>query len=249
MKNIVPGTRSIDMTGMTFGRLCVLKMAGVSKFRIILWECQCSCGAKKIINGMRLRNGSTKSCGCLQREKASQRATNLLGQSFGRLSVVKKLNMRWNGSVVWKCLCLCGKSVNVSSQSLINGNTKSCGCAPKGPKKTHGLTGTKEYGRFLTAKRKERKRNLDSAWSPLMELCLSKLQPSCVICGCTEKLCTDHVLPLSKGYGLNPGNAVRLCRSCNARKAARYLDQLPIEWQQKITYAAESFRVAWSGGF
>lgn len=76
-----------------------------------------------------------------------------------------------------------------------------------------------------------------------------KYQPNCVVCGNTEKLVTDHVLPLSKGHGLAPGNAVRLCTSCNNKKYNKLPEELPPEWKDKILTAAESFRVAWSGGF
>ena len=33
-----------------------------------LWLCQCDCGTKKIIYGRALKDGGTKSCGCLRKE-------------------------------------------------------------------------------------------------------------------------------------------------------------------------------------
>jgi hypothetical protein len=55
--------RFIDLTGQTFTRLTVISYAGKYK-----WNCSCWCGAKVIVKGGLLRNGNTKSCGCLHRE-------------------------------------------------------------------------------------------------------------------------------------------------------------------------------------
>ena len=65
----------IDLTGMVFDRLKVIKRAknhiknGVS---IVMWECECECGNKIITSGRNLREKETKSCGCLAREKSRE---------------------------------------------------------------------------------------------------------------------------------------------------------------------------------
>ncbi|MBW7887442.1 MAG: AP2 domain-containing protein [Bacteroidetes bacterium] len=56
-----------DLTGMQFGRLKVIKYHS-TKGRNAHWLCKCFCGIEKIVNGVKLRNGHTKSCGCLQKE-------------------------------------------------------------------------------------------------------------------------------------------------------------------------------------
>lgn len=58
----------IDLTGQKFGRLTVLGLAGR---RPVRWKCLCECGTEKVIEGNNLRNHSTKSCGCLNRERIS----------------------------------------------------------------------------------------------------------------------------------------------------------------------------------
>jgi len=55
--------RFIDLTGQRFGRLVPIKYVGKSK-----WLCKCDCNNEKIINGQALKNGLTKSCGCIRRE-------------------------------------------------------------------------------------------------------------------------------------------------------------------------------------
>lgn len=43
----------------------------------------------------------------------------------------------------------------------------------------------------------------------------------CRICGATEKLVLDHIVPISKGGCDDPSNLQTLCWSCNSRKGAR----------------------------
>ncbi len=52
---------------------------------------------------------------------------NLLGQKFGRLTVVEPAENR-KGKVMWTCLCDCGNKTVVASGNLRSGTTKSCGC-------------------------------------------------------------------------------------------------------------------------
>ena len=54
---------------MRFGRLIALEYVGTNNHHNALWLCRCDCGNKKVIIGENLRKGSTKSCGCLNREK------------------------------------------------------------------------------------------------------------------------------------------------------------------------------------
>ena len=53
---------------------------------------------------------------------------DLSGQRFSRLTVVEIIGRYKNGDGIWKCVCDCGKTVNVLSGNLKQKNTKSCGC-------------------------------------------------------------------------------------------------------------------------
>ena len=65
-----------DYTGQRFGRLLVVAEAGRSKHGgNVIWRCQCDCGNSHDVLSTSLRLGDTTSCGCLQRELASDRAT------------------------------------------------------------------------------------------------------------------------------------------------------------------------------
>lgn len=60
----------IDLTGMRFGRLLVLRR---DEIKPRTWVCLCDCSAQVTRAGRELRAGDTKSCGCLRREVTRQR--------------------------------------------------------------------------------------------------------------------------------------------------------------------------------
>jgi len=69
-------SRIRDLTGQRFGRLTVLEQAGRyvmpgSGDKHVTWKCICDCGQSITVVGRSLADGSTRSCGCLQRETAS----------------------------------------------------------------------------------------------------------------------------------------------------------------------------------
>lgn len=61
-------TALIDLTGRRFGRLRVVARCGADHRGVPFWTCKCDCGTLRMIRGPSLRNGQTKSCGCLQTE-------------------------------------------------------------------------------------------------------------------------------------------------------------------------------------
>jgi len=57
----------IDETGNKYERLTVIKLSDESRDGA-MWHCECDCGSKTLVKGAALRNGSIKSCGCLQKD-------------------------------------------------------------------------------------------------------------------------------------------------------------------------------------
>lgn len=74
-----------DLTGKTFGYLTVLQRAGNDASGRALWHCKCACGNETTVRGKNLRSGHTKSCGCLQKERAAK-ANTTHGLCYTRLS-------------------------------------------------------------------------------------------------------------------------------------------------------------------
>jgi hypothetical protein len=77
-------SKMIDMTGKKFGRLTVINRVEKRPNGRAFWHCECDCGNKLIVIGKDLRNGNTKSCGCLRKEAVGVRFRTH-GQAESRL--------------------------------------------------------------------------------------------------------------------------------------------------------------------
>ncbi len=131
-KTSAANKRNIDLVGHRFGRLIVLSRSTTSA----KWVCRCDCGNLVEVTTTHLKTGHTKSCGCLQKDIASEiRGINLNGQRFGLLTV-EGLDIEKSTSEkkYWICQCDCGNRISVSTGDLRSGNTQSCGCS----KLSHG---------------------------------------------------------------------------------------------------------------
>jgi hypothetical protein len=56
------------------------------------------------------------------------RSTDLIGQKFGKLTVIAKTNKHDGTCIIWQCQCDCGNIKDVSTRHLKGGNIVSCGC-------------------------------------------------------------------------------------------------------------------------
>ena len=121
----------IDLTNQQFGRWKVIGF-DKNKNKQTYWKCKCECGTEKSVNGARLKNGSSKSCGCLSREITAKRSMkDITNQQFGRLTAKYPTNKRDNGKIIWVCECECGNTIEVPVDRLTCNITQSCGCLSK----------------------------------------------------------------------------------------------------------------------
>lgn len=122
-----------DLTGKRFGNLTAIEegephytSGGHKKIK---WVCRCDCGKTISVPAGNLNSGNTKSCGCLQKEmRGKNNYSDLTGQKFGRLKVLKRCGSTNNKKALWLCECECGSRLKIPTGSLKSGNTKSCGC-------------------------------------------------------------------------------------------------------------------------
>jgi len=112
-----------DLTGKKFNNWTVLVFDSIKGTKY-MWKCVCTCGVIKNVSSGSLKNESSKSCGCGGLEKS------LIGQRFGRLVVVERVNMHNKNNKSWKykCECDCGNTLTVFRCNLLKGDTQSCGC-------------------------------------------------------------------------------------------------------------------------
>lgn len=70
---------------------------------------------------------------------------NLIGNKYGRLTVLEDSGDRCWGGIMWNCQCECGNTINVVGKSLKNGSTTSCGCYRRDLMTIHGESRTRLY--------------------------------------------------------------------------------------------------------
>lgn len=127
-----------DLVGKRFGRLTVVRAKEWIEYKDgerkeLEYFCDCDCGTKNyLVSSNHLKNGDSRSCGCLQRELVSRRRSiDLTGKKFGRLTVLyrfRSIRNRKVGPVKWICRCECGNIAIVPTSHLTGGHTNSCGC-------------------------------------------------------------------------------------------------------------------------
>lgn len=119
-------SKVIDLTNQVFGKLTVIKRVENSKDRKAQWLCKCSCGNERIVLGKNLRNNSITACKSCSYKNINY--IDLMGQTFGRLTVIQQTDQRQGSSIIWQCKCECGNICYKSSKDLRSGHCKSCGC-------------------------------------------------------------------------------------------------------------------------
>lgn len=73
----------IDLMGQQIGRWFVIRQEDIHG-QGTFWLCRCDCGIEKVVDGQSLRQGVSKSCGCLHDEVSSQRAIQrIISTNFG----------------------------------------------------------------------------------------------------------------------------------------------------------------------
>lgn len=104
------------------------------------------------MRGTSLRAGRVNSCGCMMEERYKSGSTkiDIIGQRFGRLTVIEETSERTKcGEVKYLCLCDCGNTKVKAGTALRYGNTRSCGCllAESSSKRarTHGQSKTRLF--------------------------------------------------------------------------------------------------------
>lgn len=125
-------SKVVDLTGQTFNRLTVLKRVENNSHGQAMWECKCECGNHRIVAGYNLRNGNSRSCGCIKKENITalgkKNAIDLTNKRFGKLVALEPTKERSNTHIIWKLQCDCGNIHYANTSDLQKGHVKSCGC-------------------------------------------------------------------------------------------------------------------------
>ena len=123
------GRPAEDLSKKHFGLLTVIERDYTKK--PCSWFCKCDCGNPNLISVQagHLKNGHTKSCGCLKSIASNEaNSIDLTDQTFGLLKVKEKDSKISGKGCLWICECECGNITSVKGSKLRNGTTNSCGC-------------------------------------------------------------------------------------------------------------------------
>lgn len=137
--------------GRKFGRLEIIDVTEQRSHNHIVYKCKCDCGNEYFSIITNLKNGSTKSCGCLQEENyinlkmdAYNKAKENIGLKFGRLEIINVGDTQESdGSFLYHCLCDCGNFHTATITNMKRGQVKSCGCLLNDPESISKTLSTK----------------------------------------------------------------------------------------------------------
>lgn len=156
--------KKLNLKGQIFDRLVVLDEAGRNHRKQLLWRCKCRCGNERLFSTTKLREGKTKSCGCISKER--ELSGDLTGQRSGRLTVLRISHKDKRSAKYWLCSCECGKQIKIHYSSLKSGRSKSCGCWNK------ELMAKRNYQHGMS------KTPMHNTWSSMIQRCSDKKSPS-----------------------------------------------------------------------
>lgn len=135
-KAIAIENRIPDLVGKTYGELTVIRRSTKEeKPKGIFWLCKCSCGNESFVNTGNLNNGHITSCWkCGHNKSGKHKRIDLVGQKFGKLTVLEMIypDREVSNTVYCKCKCDCGNITMIPQGGLrSNRKTQSCGCLRK----------------------------------------------------------------------------------------------------------------------
>lgn len=149
-------------------------------------------------------------------DKSNSTALNLIGQKFGKLTVISRAENSKSNKTRWNCVCDCGNTSIPTGSALKNGKSSSCGCNQRVAasnvlkKRFDDITG-KKFNRLLVLNRIENKNK--KPWflckcdcGNLKEIAAQRLRSGTTkSCGCYKleikvKQLTKHGLSRTKEY-------------------------------------------------
>lgn len=235
-----------DLTGRNIRRWFVVDYAD-QRDGVDFWRCMCrSSLAEKVVSEREILDRKLNVMSEAP-DNWKETSENPMGWIFGEWEVIgpaaTPLTLCKKPGPFWKCRCICGTEREIAKDDLMWGPTVCCGC--RSDKEVRSERNAKQN---LARGGWNNRLRLDKNWTRTMERALRRFQQACVICCATDHLATHHVRPYSRGHELEPGNAVRVCRSCNSFIGIKEPGELPPDMALKLETAAAQFQEHWDSG-
>ena len=163
-----------------------------------------------------------------------------VGTRFGKFTVIERVERPKylkNKDAYWRCVCDCGKELNIASNSLRK-HTRSCGC-----KKSIGQYQSAINRVIRQYKKHAKDRNL--SFSLTKEEFFELTTGSCYYCGtppnqkCKSECNTGDFIyngidRINNNLGYYLGNCVSCCKQCNRAKTDFSVEEF-YEWIRKVS--------------
>lgn len=259
----------LNLINQKFNKLLIISETTAPKNRkdqnSTFYLCLCECGKQTTVRGSALIAGQIKSCGCLK--NARKYNSNLIGQKFGKLTVIEQVshppNLKPSSHIYFECQCECGNKKTISNYALIHGSTKSCGCLG-GMKVFRDLTG-QTLGNFFVIKRipsppSYKNKNSKSAFFLCRCVCGKEIPIRGAVlssgkiqsCGCLNKFTNQEEVKISsfEKYFMqyNDGDLTKENFSLFTQLPCFYCGVAPYNLQNKHNYNPKSSQFAKENG-
>lgn len=163
----------------------------------------------------------------------------LVGERFGRLTVIERAGTHKFGFAIWRCRCDCGNETTTTTGSLRSGHTSSCGCWAREVRRIPAAEWIlKEHYR----KYRETAQSKGRAFDLTLEQFRAMTDAPCYYCGRVKTKLMKRTNSLGNAYeracngldrfdndkGYTMENSVPCCEDCNRAKlrmtAQQYID-------------------------
>lgn len=136
--NIDSSSRDLVKIGDKCGLLQVVSFYGYDKHGHKKWNCECECGNKKVLVGHVLKNGNTRSCGCLRYNPLKRKCKNPFGISMKNEIIASYKCGAKNRKLDFK---LTDEDLDI----LFQGNCTYCNCPPSSKRNRRNTNGEYVY--------------------------------------------------------------------------------------------------------
>jgi len=208
----------------------------------LYYKCDCECGTKDhVVLSSNLRNeGGSNSCGC--NWHTGNRAKDITGERFGKLTAIKPTEKRWRKNIIWVFSCDCGREAELPLGEVVSLKRQSCGCKKKytdreeavwTKTKAKALRRSKEYGDDSDL---DLKSYIDITTRDCF-YCGAKPRIPVVDKASDLRLFRNTLDRINPQFGYLKRNVLPCCLACNSAKS----DKSYVEWAHFLKSRYEHF--------
>lgn len=220
-----------DITNKKFNMLTAISHHSI-KNKKHYWLFKCECGVEVVKRRDQVLSGKFKTCGNHDKNK-DNRHVEIIDKKFGRLTAVKRVENNKHNQEQYIFTCDCGNTKIINKNTVLIGQSNSCGCLQKEKIKQQGYKNQKEFG--LSAMNQLFNNYIQSAKKRNYEFALTKSQfislviEKCFYCGeipnqIKKSPTSQHTFKYNgidrknNKLGYEIDNCVSCCGKCNRMK-------------------------------